>query len=383
MEKDVYVNDSVGNILNQSFISVKVQMDTSKKDGAYQVSWYEDAGKIARTYKVNSLPTYLFFSPEGELVHRDFGYKPKEDFLGIVAEAKDPARQYDKLYADYKAGKKEYATMPYLINKSKMLGDKEGFNLLLTDYYNHLSKMSTKKLYTKEHIEFVASTIDKSSRQLFSMFYPDGKRVDAVMDKKGYAGAVVSKLIEKEKTYPFLAAAAKEKVAEPEWAKLHEQIRASYGTAFADRNLLDAKILWYIERENSQLVTQYLNQKMVTYGSDTTDMGEDFRMNNMAFFMVLQDVSDTAELNKTIGWMYGVVNRAKTRTTAYHHSYWPMYLDTYANLLYKAGRTEEALKWQEEAIKGAEEMKNKGWIKEHTLNYEKMKKGEPTWRIKK
>jgi Tfp pilus assembly protein PilF len=49
------------------------------------------------------------------------------------------------------------------------------------------------------------------------------------------------------------------------------------------------------------------------------------------------------------------------------------FLDTYANLLYKLGRKEEALQWQEKAAAtGAFGTKE---------NYEKMKKGDPTWPV--
>jgi tetratricopeptide (TPR) repeat protein len=49
------------------------------------------------------------------------------------------------------------------------------------------------------------------------------------------------------------------------------------------------------------------------------------------------------------------------------------YLDTYANLLYKLGRTEEALRYEEKAFALAPN------DKDITDNLSKMKKGEPTW----
>src|SRR5579872_1581201 len=43
MDQDVYSRDSVGDIVNSHFISVKVQMDTSKKDNDTIKTWYADA----------------------------------------------------------------------------------------------------------------------------------------------------------------------------------------------------------------------------------------------------------------------------------------------------------------------------------------------------
>jgi len=77
--------------------------------------------------------------------------------------------------------------------------------------------------------------------------------------------------------------------------------------------------------------------------------------------------------------MAGVVRRGEKQTDSYL-KYWPLYLDTYANLFYKTGNTAEALKWQEMAVAKAKELDiSKGDKKDLEENLEKMKKGEPTW----
>src|SRR5581483_3216005 len=75
MDKQVYTNDSVGAFMNDHFVSVKVQMDTSQSDNQYTKDWYQIAHELQSSYKVNSLPTYLFFSPNGEIVHKEIGAK--------------------------------------------------------------------------------------------------------------------------------------------------------------------------------------------------------------------------------------------------------------------------------------------------------------------
>src|ERR1700730_5445986 len=63
MDKEVYHNDSVGYFINAKFISVKVQMDTSKMDNDATKEWYTTARRLQGEYKVNAYPTFLFFSP--------------------------------------------------------------------------------------------------------------------------------------------------------------------------------------------------------------------------------------------------------------------------------------------------------------------------------
>src|SRR5262249_36581602 len=73
MDKTVYSVDSIGVIYNNSFVSFKVQCDTSKNDDSIVRAAYVDAYQIVTTYKITAYPTFLFFSPDGKLVHKDLG----------------------------------------------------------------------------------------------------------------------------------------------------------------------------------------------------------------------------------------------------------------------------------------------------------------------
>lgn len=71
-------------------------------------------------------------------------------------------------------------------------------------------------------------------------------------------------------------------------------------------------------------------------------------------------------LEKALGWAKKGIDREKDSVRK------ASIVDTYANLLYKLGRTAEALSWQKKAVAASNDLE----IKE---NYEKMKKGEKTW----
>ena len=376
MDKEVYENDSVGSLFNDKFISVKVQMDSTKGDNEFTRSWYKTAREIGSSYHVAEFPTFLFFSPDGEVVYKDFGYKMPPTFMQVAKDALNPSKQYYALLRAYKNGKKDYANLPALITLSKQLGDSVNYLPLLTDYYAYLQSQGKDKLYTKEIIEFIASTISKSSQSPFKMFYPDGKAVDEVMKKEGYAKNVVDHVILKEKVNPFLR--TYEGKPEPDWSILYNNIAKDYQPDYADRNTMEAKMTWYYFYGNMLKYAITLNDKMEKYGSDTTSKGEDFKLNNKAF-LIWEKVNDFTELKRMIGWMAGVVRRGEKQTDSYL-KYWPLYLDTYANLFYKTGNTAEALKWQEMAVAKAKELDiSKGDKKDLEENLEKMKKGEPTW----
>jgi hypothetical protein len=53
-----------------------------------------------------------------------------------------------------------------------------------------------------------------------------------------------------------------------------------------------------------------------------------------------------------------------------------MFIDTYANILYKLGKKEEAISWEEKAVTLVGEADKKSY--QETLD--KMKRGEKTWK---
>lgn len=376
MDQNVYANDSVGDFINDRFISVKLQMDSSKADNESIRSWYKIAKEMRSAHRVASYPTFLFFSPDGEVVYKDFGYKVPDKFMQVAHDALTPSKQYYVLLKEYKKGKRDYLNMPYLITMSKQLGDTTNYRPLLTVYYDYLQSLDRDKLYTKGNIEFIASTISKSGQAPFGMFYPDGKLVDNVMNKDGYARNVVDQVIIKEKVNPFLRAA--EGISEPDWISLQNAITKDYNEAYADRAVLEAKLKWYQHTGNDLKFTTAINDKLEKYGTDTTSMGEDFRLNSLAFLM-FEKITDPTELKRIISWMAGVVRRSE-KSTGNYIEYRAYYIDTYANLLYKVGEKTEALKWQEIAVLMGRELGiSKDVLKAIEANFEMMKKGEPTW----
>lgn len=60
MDAEVYSNDSVGNYLNDRFLSVRVQMDRTANDNSFVKSWYSEAAAIQKKYHIEGYPTFIF-----------------------------------------------------------------------------------------------------------------------------------------------------------------------------------------------------------------------------------------------------------------------------------------------------------------------------------
>ncbi len=121
MDRDVYTNEIVAAIVSKDFISIKVQMDTTKNDNDLIKKWYQDAHLINTQYSVNEYPTYLFFSPQGELVHKGLGYQRVPEFISLTQQALNPDRQYVALINKYKREEKNFPIMKDLARKAMFL----------------------------------------------------------------------------------------------------------------------------------------------------------------------------------------------------------------------------------------------------------------------
>src|SRR3954471_18383447 len=67
MANEVFPQPEVSDFFNDKFVSVALQFDETKKDDADTKRWYKEVKQIEKEYKVNSYPTYLFFTPDGAL----------------------------------------------------------------------------------------------------------------------------------------------------------------------------------------------------------------------------------------------------------------------------------------------------------------------------
>lgn len=397
MDKDVYEDGKVGQLLNDKFISVKIQMDKTKNDNDKIKGWYDDAFMITQQYNISSYPSFLFFSPDGEVVHKQTGYKSANDFIQVSSDALDRDKQYYTLLNRYKQNSLDGSSTRILARMCRSFGEKE---LALEIANNYLDKLGGKALeipedkifllefkktdnatriantyingltdeemYKKENIEFMANFMNSTKAKNFRFFYSHKSQIDSVMKKQGYALRYISYVIDQEEISPYWDAAINEKGMD--WNKIYYSIKKKYGKDNADRIVLNSKtfLYKYLADKNEKYWKDYLKyaiEKIQKYKSDTADFWQENDLNAVAWYTFLYS-SNKQQLSAAIKWMKAVVNR---------HPEDASYLDTYANLLYRFGNKKEAIAIEEKAIERS--MNNESY--KETIS--KMRKGEPTW----
>lgn len=398
MDREVYVNDTIGNFFNSHFIAVKLQMDKTNKDNASIRNWYDEATAFSKQYRILSYPSYIFFSPQGVRVHQAQGFMEVPMFLSLGQEAilpgktyKDPYVEYDNFVARYNEGIQDYEGMPKMITIAAQIGEKEFEHKLLNEHTDYIAKLSPRKRYTKENIELWSRYLLNSNGKRFQFFFKDGAKIDKIMMEKGFAASIVDRTIEKEIIIPFfkeepnggrmlandnmmfIGATESKKIdySEADWKKLYRKIRTKINDYYARRGVLNAKVDWYQRHNNFSAFAKVYSEKLQKYGWKSD--AKRGALNSHAWKIFL-NVTEQSRLNDMIDIIY----RSLQQNPKFLE--WPAGLDTYANLLYKVGRKKEAIEWQEKAKLASVKLgKSDSKIRAFSEVLEQMKRNEPTY----
>jgi hypothetical protein len=156
----------------------------------------------------------------------------------------------------------------------------------------------------------------------------------------------------------ILKPALDDKSAIPDWNTIEKNVKSKYGIIGMEK-VYGSQMMYYLDKGDWTNFGKYYNLYYKTAYSRS-----EYHINNMSW-PVFEHISDAQILATAVSTMkYSMEHFDQTNYQAY---------DTYANLLYKTGKKEEAISWEEKAVQALPDDKALA----ETLN--KMKKGEPTW----
>ncbi len=131
------------------------------------------------------------------------------------------------------------------------------------------------------------------------------------------------------------------------WEKVANTFKGKLSSEFVHENVLRTRVnaLKALIRNSDQYWSEYIkyNIELIDkYGTDTTNKFADaIDINNFVFDAIFYHSTDPAHFKIALKWMEGVLRRNPEE---------PNHIDTYANLLYKAGQKQVAIEWQEKAV---------------------------------
>lgn len=359
MDTKVYPSEQLGTLMNNKFISVKVQVDTTKNDDADTKKWYQDAHLIKTQYKVNSYPTLLCFSTDGKLINKAIGYKDEKAFIRFIENSLDPERQFYTVLEHYKLGKLEYQKMPELARYAKSLGEMQTAREISNDYIdNYLLKKPDNELFLQENLELIGEFMGDTDSESFVFFWKQQDKINAVLGDYQAENKIMNCI---NTTYlPQDISSSKA----ADWLALEDTVIRKFGALGKEIISGQRMIYHFLTANDWQSYGEYFKQ----YYMLSLKHPRRYYMNDMSW-AVFQHVKDLDILKFALDVM-------KYDLETYDQDSFQAY-DTYANLLYKTGRNKEAIEWEEKALKRAKGSPDD--FKTFADLLTKMKKGEPTW----
>lgn len=405
MDKSVYPLENVGNYYNDKLISVKVQMDTSKYDNDFIKGWYADASLIKSKYNVSAFPTYLFFSPDGRIVHRDVGAMGPDYLIAAASDALNSDKQYYTALDRYRRDKLD---LPYLKALARNVNRVEGKDAAQKIANDYIRRLPTDSLFTKDNIQLMTEFTNSSKDKGFIIFRDSSRRI-SITDETVSAEtckSIVLEIIYKEEIKPYSTV----KNGKPDWKLIKTNLNKYGPLGIEALERYKPGIIFKTEIEpalkiNSdwhKILTLINKQKLGRNAEFVVGSTVVYYINAVSYYKTEKNCKNLIaaadyyadsfptylNANALNTWAWTLFEHSKEKDELKKALEWskrsnelepsdPDYIDTYANILYKLGLVKEAIIWQKKAI---QQLEIKGFKKVAIQqNLEKMRKGEKTW----
>jgi thioredoxin-related protein len=381
MDKEIYTDQGVGEVVNQNFLSVKVQMDQTSNDNEMIKSWYGVAQTL-NGYGIDGYPSFLFFSPDGKLAYKAVGFLDKERFIALTKEAlTDPNTRYAKSIEKFKSQQLAYDEMPDLARQALAKKDKETSIKIVKQYKEqYVDKLDDEKAFASENLSILGQfsiEVLSSKDRYFKFFNEHSDEADSIVGwtlrgkPRKVAKLFVRTVIRKEEISDKLYQDGKPITnPKPNWKKIEKSIIIKYGSYYADQYFPDEQIEFYRVAQDWNNYVIYVNKKIKKMPPRANgrlfglQFGDSWQL-NMYGWVLFEGCTDKNILKKGLPW---VDLSLKLKEVVY-------VIDTKANLLYRIGKVKEAIALEESAVN----LSNNDKSTIETLN--KMKAGYPTWPI--
>jgi hypothetical protein len=282
---ETYTDKPLGGVLTGQFIAAKFQLDKTAKDSANIRSHYADADFISKTYSVTAYPTFLFFNPEGKLVHRACGYLDAADFIELAKDATDPHRQYYTLLENYRAGRLQPGDKPYLAMAAGGNGNEALATEVAESYMNDdLPKL---KIYTPGILRFLAAFSSSSQSRGFRYFLNNAETADSVMQQAHYAEDITDRMITKENIDDY---------SQISWPACRDSITKKYNATIADRVITRAQLYRDYGKDWPAFCSALIHY------TDTYEDRKDLNLLDKNARMILENSNDKDCLQAVLRW---------------------------------------------------------------------------------
>lgn len=315
LEKYTFTDAAVGALFNSTFINVRFDME--------QYPGLE----LAEKYQVNVYPTLLFINGNGELVHRGCGAVEVSELLTLGQDAMNPEKSLLSMKKVYEAGDRSPEKMEeYLTALSAACQD---LTVFLT---NHFAGVSETQLPDNENWFLIREYVGDIYSREFLYLLKNQEAFHAKQDQQAV----------QDKIFDTFMMAYYDVAESPDYA-LFGMKSIRY---LADTHEFEEKkaFIDFLDFGQGELMEDWeMYARGATSFIEPETENKDLIMDVAWKFYLF--VNDKEQLLKALNWTKYVLENNEPD---------PAVIDTYASLLFKIGRREEAIKFEEQALQLAQ-----------------------------
>jgi len=415
MSKNIFTQSEVGDFMNKKFVNVAVQMDRTRDDPDYVKAWYSSSKEIESEFSVTAYPTYLFFSPDGQIVHRVVGatgYDPN-NFISKAREALKSDSGYYAVVNMYKEHKEDSAYLRNVLKLAIETGDtgnamkigelyfktikspllRDNIVLLQESMTASNGKIFQFSMENRFKIDSVLEFEDATTQRLVSIianenlpqvFLNDDKVVNfneimRILDTKyGQLGSDLeiglSNRFKSQIKKEVVSAIFKDGASVSNWTLLEEKFQKRFPGFNVGLIIALEKPDYYRRLKYWDGLANASFECLKEFGNEMSDR----ELNGMAW-NVFQYTSNRPHLEEALKWSLRTIRDYPN--IRYVNTFG--YMDTYANLLYKLGQRDSAIIWENRTIEKMESLDKRvidpESLNEIKANLSKMQANEITW----
>jgi hypothetical protein len=317
----------------------------------------EQNGLMTYDRAVIKRPVVEIAKINGQLVQKAENYAATtQGFSAMDADLTPEAQRYAALLEQYQKGERDF---PFLRNLT-LVALRQKDQARATEAGNEFIKRSSVP-YSKELWAFIYAVTRTTKDKGFEVLRMQLELANA-MPARNAAETKIREVIGREEIEPNIS----DESRTPDWAAIEKNVFAKFGALGAEK-VYGAEMMYYLQKQDWTNFGKYF----VLY-FDTATARSEYPINNISY-VVFEHVTNSNVLEAASKAQKYSVDSGTTLMGTFAKDD-PTEIDTYANLLYKVHRTQEAIEWEEKAVQLSE-----GRDREIVDHFEKMKAGQPTW----
>jgi len=314
MAKNVFTNDTVADYFNSHFVCAKIDMEIGEgKD-------------IAKQLQVHAYPNLLFTDATGNMVHRSVGSRPVQEFIALAEDAQNSEKAYSTLLKKYEQG---IRTPEFMLAFLRATEDAGLDTKAPTNAY--FATIKDREILKPFNWSILYNYLDDMNNLKFKYLLNNLEKFETIYTKDSVSACIYrvyedtcNRIIRNPKANKQSYFALKENIQKSKFRESGKLL------AYTDLAYYRSQNDWEQYATSAEnIILHYLPE----------NKEQQLEQINSICWTIFEKVSSEKILTKSLVWGDALLKSSEAP-----------YMDTYANILFKLGKKQDAIQTEEKVI---------------------------------